>query len=90
MSLFQQLSASLGQQHEQPQPPAPANNEHITFILVMHNKPPHLNTLPGELTSLIAYKSVGTTSIDTTLWHHCFGHPGGDAMTLALRSADIT
>jgi hypothetical protein len=55
----------------------------------MHNNLHHLQTLPGEFTSHIAYKGIGPTSTDTNLWHQHLGHPGRDIMTLALRSADI-
>jgi hypothetical protein len=67
-----------------------AIDQHGSFILVMHNQLPHLQTLPGEFTFLIAYKGSGPTSTDTTSWHQRLGHPGKDTMTLALRSEDIT
>jgi hypothetical protein len=63
-----------------------ASDAHDIFILVMYNNPPHLQTLPGEFTSLLAYKGVGPTPIDTTLWHQRLGYLGRDTMTLDLRS----
>jgi hypothetical protein len=67
-----------------------ASDAHGDFLLVMYNNLPHLQTIDGEFTSLLAYKGVGPMSTDTTLWHQRLGHPGKDTMTLALRSAGIT
>jgi hypothetical protein len=66
-----------------------ANDPHGNLVLCMHNNLPHLQTLPGEYTSLLAYKDVGPTPTGTILWHQRIGNLGRDTMTLALKSVKL-